>query len=103
MTKTQEATIRAIATINPEAARLAREAIEQATAPKAKVWALCRVTGHGTFEILTTGNHNQLEAMSRQINKDAGTRVAFVTDATAWIDQEAEGEDEADEADEAAS
>lgn len=63
---------------------------EAASQPKAKkekaekapkIWAMGRVTVKG-IEILEVGDHNTIEAHSAKINKDAGTRVAFVVDAS---------------------
>jgi hypothetical protein len=49
---------------------------------KATAWAMGRITPKG-MEILLVGDHNQIEAASAKVNKDAGMRVAFVVDVRA--------------------
>lgn len=72
---------------------------------KERVWALGRirvVRGAMQVVVLGVGDHNTLEAMAKGVNKDAGTRVAFVIDANELSDaaREAAGEVHPDDDDE---
>ena len=65
------------------AAEAGFEAVVEIKAPKARsvqrVWAMGKVTPKGIV-VLEFGDHNVIEHHSAKINKEAGTRVAFVVD-----------------------
>ena len=73
-----------IARLGPEAAKLAKEIEAARKAQRERgptLWAFGRATQRG-FEILAVGyDHNTLEARSKRVNKEAGSRVAFIVDA----------------------